>query len=309
MEIAHLPLPANRSAAGRGGLAGRRRGGHGDAAATFGELLQGREPGADNDFLVTLPITIRSRATFWGFHESPQLYVFPACKVKSWLAARLFLERHGIRVGGILRVVSGVAEGKGLASSSADVVASLRALADACAIAMSTDELLDIVRQIEPTDGVMYEEAVAFFHRRVELRHVIGALPRLCILAVDEGGMIDTISYNRQVFDFSPDEMEKYAELLQEITSAIRERDVRKIGRLATASTRLHQRRNYKHSLEKIESIMRHHGADGIVNCHSGTFIGLCFDMSAPDALERTLHAQQCMERELGRPTHRFFSK
>ncbi len=309
MEIAHPPLPRNRPETGRPRLVDGRRGGRGDAAATFGELLQGREPGADNDFLVTLPITIRSRATFWRFHESPQLYVFPSCKLKSRLAVRLFLDRHGVAGGGILRVVSGVAEGKGLASSSADVVASLRAVSDACGIALATDELLDIVRQIEPTDGVMYDEAVAFFHRRVELRHVIGALPRLCILAVDEGGTIDTVSYNRQNFEFSEDEMQRYSELLSEMTSAIRERDVKRIGRLATASTRLHQRRNYKQSFEKIETIMRNHGADGIVNCHSGTFIGLCFDMSAPDALERALHAQQCMERELGRPTHRFFSK
>jgi uncharacterized protein involved in propanediol utilization len=309
MELARPPFPTGRPGAAPALPRGRTPGLGGAASATFGELVQGREPGEDNDFLVTLPITIESTARFHPFSDSRQLYVFPRGKTKSLRAARLFLERYGLPPGGILCVESGVAEGKGLASSSADLVATLRALANRFGVEMETEEMLDIIRQIEPTDGVMYEEAVAFFHRRVELRHVIGRLPRLCILAIDEGGTIDTISYNRQRFEFDGEEMNSYADILEGVTQAIRERRVRDIGRYATASTRLHQKRNFKSSFEKLERIMENHDADGIVNCHSGTFIGLCFDMSAPDALENLRRASECMERELGRDVHRFFSK
>src|SRR5690242_6583544 len=57
------------------------RTGHGQAFGTFGELLQGRLPGGD-DFLVTLPITLRSTAWFRLDPAGP-LRVSPSHKLKS----------------------------------------------------------------------------------------------------------------------------------------------------------------------------------------------------------------------------------
>lgn len=281
----------------------------GVAPATFGELVQGREPLAGDDFLITLPISDSSTARFCGFAHSRHVYVFPGRKTKALKAARLFLEKYRIDSGGILQIESGVAEGKGLASSSADVVATLRALADYFRIELSCDDMLGIIRQIEPTDGVMFDETVAFLHRKVELKSVLGKLPKLCILAVDEGGEIDTISYNRKHFHFSDEEKTSYADLISRLSQAVLAKDVGEIGQVATISARLHQKRNYKKHLDILEQLAADVGAAGVVNCHSGTFIGLCFDAGSPDAAGRILSAQRILASKLQHPIHKFYSR
>lgn len=54
---------------------------------------------------------------------------------------------------------------------------------------------------------------------------------------------------------------------------------------------------------------MREVGAHGIVNCHSGTFIGLCFDASGPDALDTIARAERTLRDALGQPISRFFTR
>ncbi|AJX33255.1 kinase [Burkholderia oklahomensis] len=281
----------------------------GNAPATFGELVQGREPVSGDDFLITLPITLTSTARFCRFRHSDRLYVFPASKRKSLKAATLFFDRFGIRTGGVLQICSDVSEGKGLASSSSDIVATLRALAVCFEIPLSPDDMCAIIREIEPTDGVMFDESVAFFHRRVELGKVMGKLPKICILAIDEGGTIDTVEYNGHRFEFSRDEADQYAALLADVDAAISRSDVRQIGRAATLSAQMHQKRNPKRTLRQLEALMREVGADGIVNCHSGTFIGLCFDASHPDALDTIAHAERTLRDALRQPISRFFTR
>ncbi|MDA0562190.1 kinase [Burkholderia pseudomallei] len=281
----------------------------GRAPATFGELVQGREPASGDDFLITLPITLSSTARFCRFRDSDRLYVFPASKKKSLKAAALFLERFGILTGGVLQICSDVSEGKGLASSSSDIVATLRALAACFDIPLSPADMCAIIREIEPTDGVMFDESVAFFHRRVELGKVMGRLPKICILAIDEGGTIDTVEYNCHRFEFSHEEADQYAALLADVDAAISRSDVRQIGRAATLSAQMHQKRNPKRTLRQLEALMREVGAHGIVNCHSGTFIGLCFDASGPDALDTIARAERTLRDALGQPISRFFTR
>jgi len=280
----------------------------GTAPATFGELLQGREPLADDDFLVTLPISELSKVKFCGFGKSKNLYVFPKRKTKALQAARLLLKKYQIETGGVLQIENAVSEGKGLASSSADIVATLRAVATYFQIDISCDDMLEIIRNIEPSDGVMFDHVVSFLHRKVELKEVFGKLPKLCILAVDEGGEIDTISYNRQIFHFSSEEKSDYARLSSLLADAITKKDVNEIGRITTISAKLHQKRNHKRSLNILEGLLAEVGAAGVVNCHSGTFIGLCFDASTPESLVKILNAQHILTAKLQQPIYKFFS-
>jgi hypothetical protein len=46
-----------------------------------------------------------------------------------------------------------------------------------------------------------------------------------------------------------------------------------------------------------------------VVNCHSGTFIGLCFDSAGNQALDRIAHAQKLLAVEFQQPVYRFFSR
>lgn len=280
----------------------------GSAPSTFGEIIQGREAASGDDFLVTLPITLRSVAYFMGFQSSAQIYISPRTKTKSRKAARLLLDHFGRSQGGVLHINSSVAEGKGLASSSADIVATLRAVAAYLEQELTTETALSIIRKIEPTDGVMYEEAVAFYHRKVELKSLIGPLPPICILAIDEGGTLDTLSYNAAPHTYCVADVEAYSTMLNDLVLAIKAGNVAQIGRLATSSARLNQHRNPKRFLQTLEACAAEFGAAGLVNCHSGTLIGLCFDTMSANSIDHINKAERYLKQTLDVSTQRFFT-
>ncbi|AGM07906.1 hypothetical protein [Amycolatopsis keratiniphila] len=265
-------------------VAGRdlnRRTAEGTAFGTFGELLQGAidEPGVD--FLVTLPITLSATASFEHDPAGTELWVQPSHKVKSRLLAQRMLQRWGAVPSGTLRLTGNLPEGKGLASSSADLVATARAVAAVFGKWISGADIEDLIRGIEPSDGVMHHGVVAFHHRRTELRRPLGTLPPLAIVAVDEGGMVDTIEFNQVRKPYTAEDRHEYGLLLDRLTRAIGERDLRAVGEVATRSAVLNQRLRAKRSLGDMVDLCARVGGLGVVVAHSGTMVGILLDEGA----------------------------
>lgn len=276
-------------------LAVRRTGpdvrtGAGTAYGTFGELLQGALPGGV-DFLVTLPITRRSLVRFRHDPDGP-LRVFPAHKAKSLRLARAMLEAHGGGVGGMLVLDSDLPVGKGLASSSADLVATARAVARGLGLDDSPESVEAWLRPIEPTDGVMYPGIVVFEHRAVRLRAALGALPPMTIVAVDEGGLIDTVAFNRRPKHFSKSETAEYSHLVATLGTAVRDRDLAAVGAVATRSAQLNQRLAPKRNLAAMREAAERIGALGVACAHSGTMLGLLLDDGDPRHRQRLAAAR-----------------
>ena len=249
--------------------------GTGRSNATFGELLQGALGDDGGDFMVTLPIAMWSSATFEYDPTETGLCVYPPTKKKSARLARLILTHFGRSARGRLSITSRVPEGKGLASSSADLVATARAVSDAVGRPLPQQKLLEFLRSIEPSDGVMYRGSVLFFHRQVQFGRSLGSLPRLRILAIDEGGEIDTITYNEQRRAVSREEAGEYACLLKRMESAFDARDFAEVGRVATRSAVMNQARNPKKNLDAVIDIAERFGALGVAVTHSGPCLGV----------------------------------
>jgi uncharacterized protein involved in propanediol utilization len=259
--------------------------GVGDACGSFGELLQGRLPGGA-DFLVTFPITRCSRAWF-RFDLAGPLRVFPSDKVKSLSLAEAMLADCGLGGGGVLVLDSSLPVGKGLASSSADLVATARAVGGVLGLDTSPEAVQRWLRPIEPTDGVMYPGIVAFEHRSVRLRSALGTLPALKVVAVDEGGQFDTVAFNRQPTCYTSSEVAEYATLLQTLADAVRSADLAAVGAIATRSAVLNQRHAPKRNLDAMLHIARDAGALGVVCTHSGTMLGILLAEGATDHRRR----------------------
>lgn len=252
----------------------RGRMGTGTANGTFGELLQGVHADNDLDFLVTFPIDQGSRVTLRP-DSSNVLKVVPCFKQKSVQLAACLLEHFDLPSGGTLTIESDLPVGKGLASSSADLLATARAIESCYEIKIPVSFLQSLMAKIEPTDGVMYPEVVSFYHRKVELHQIFGFIPRLTVVAIDEGGEVDTIEYNNCRIPYTSAEKLEYIRLLECLKQAVQMKDVQTIGQVATRSTMMNQSRNKKHSLQYLLELSREHDALGVVNAHSGTFIGL----------------------------------
>jgi len=235
-----------------------------------------REINDDDHFMVTLPIQKFSKVVFTPDSSSNGITVSPTHKTKSRELVQKLVECYGL-CGGHLTIESELPEGKGMASSSADLVAATRAFESTLGRAIPTQLILGFLRSIEPSDGVMYSEFVTFFHRKVELCRRLGSPSRLKVVAVDEGGQVDTIEYNQRNRLFTDSECSEYAELLQTMEEAILGNDLVSLGRVATRSAILNQRRNPKRHLDRIIEIGKEVQALGVVVTHSGPCLGLLF--------------------------------
>jgi L-threonine kinase len=249
--------------------------GTGKAFGTFGELLQGRLWHEKRDFLVTLPIARYSYATFVADTSHTGITVFPPYKGKSKTLASMILQHYDLPCNGKLTIHSELPAGKGLASSSADLVATARSICSCFHIKIPLPLLATLMCKIEPSDGVMYSGVVSFYHRQGCLREFLGFLPPMTIVGIDEGGEMDTIQFNQRPKFFTSDEEMEYHHLLKTLSTAIRRQNVHTIGQVATRSALLNQRLNPKRMLNDVLAICKEIEGLGVVVTHSGTCLGI----------------------------------
>ncbi|SBT65701.1 threonine kinase [Micromonospora sediminicola] len=262
---------------------GTSRVGVGTAHGTFGELLQGALPGpgeADGEgrFLVTLPVARWSSARFELQAPGTGLTVSPSHKTKATALATALLTELGHPVAGSLVLTSTIPEGKGLASSSADLVATARAVTAVLERSVPARRLGAMLAAIEPTDGVMYPGVVAFDHRRGAHLRTLGHLPALQVVAVDQGGQVDTVAFNRRCAAYGASERRHYERLLGELARAVAAGDLAAVGAVSTESAALNQSRMPNRNFVALRDICRLVGGLGLVACHSGTMIGILLD-------------------------------
>ncbi|TIV56421.1 hypothetical protein [Mesorhizobium sp.] len=252
---------------------------------TFGELLQGQvsiDSTRDSHFLVTMPIALFARAHFMSIPGTRSVTVYPSHKVKAKQLAERLASALGVS-GGTLLLQSELPEGKGLASSSADLVAAARSIAACFNRRVHTSLIEQVMAEIEPSDGVMYPGVVAYNQRSCQLFSFLGQIPPLAIIGIDEGGTVETVDYDQRRGNISASQRDQYQELLERTCLAIPRGDTAVIGEVATTSALLHQERApKKHLNSMLKACEDTHGL-GVIVAHSGTMIGILLDRMAPD--------------------------
>jgi L-threonine kinase len=160
------------------------------------------------------------------------------------------------------------------------MVAALRSIECYCKSCFESKEVDKILRLIEPSDGLLYPGSNLYYHRKCEFGLHLGVLPRLPILSIDFGGVIDTIAYNKKNIERSFDLQLEYQALLEQLYQAFQTQDIVAIGAIATKSAILNQEFHYKKELLFCIDLAKKHNAYGIVNTHSGTCLGFLLDAS-----------------------------
>ncbi|WP_416971066.1 kinase [Streptomyces sp. 4F14] len=270
--------------------------GTGRAHGTFGELLQGVLAENGLDFLVTFPVSLSSRADFHLVEGAGEVTVRPPHKRKAQALARRILRDHQVAGGGLLTLISSIPEGKGLASSSADLVATAHAVGDALGVRFTESEIETLLRDVEPSDGVMYEGVVAFYHRQVRLKERLGFLPPLTIVAHDIGGTVDTVLFNRSPKPFDAADREEYSGLLDELREALLHGDLETVGKVSTRSARKNAKIVTRDHADDILRICHEVEGLGLVLAHSGTNLGILLRDDVSDHQDRLAHARKSCE-------------
>lgn len=280
--------------------------GRGTATAHHGEILQGvfeDPPGRLRRALVSLGCALfRSEACF-AADTSGSVKVRPTWKVKARCAAELTLATCGARMGGLLTIRSNTPRGWGLGSSTSDVLAAIRAVADllGCYIPETTVARLAVGAETASDPTMFGDRAVLFAHREGKIIEDFGGtLPPLDVLGFNtdpSGAGIDTLRFPRARYTWW--EIEAFRPLLGLLRNAIQARDARLCGRVASASARLNQRHLATPHLDRLERLVEATGAVGFQVAHSGTIAGLLFDGRGTD-LDARFELGRAVLRDLG---------
>jgi L-threonine kinase len=245
----------------------------GKAFGSFGEIVQGRLSDG-RDFLVTLPIELWSRCELICTPIAGPL-VIDCDLAKSRALVGLVLKELGIDAGFHISCAftRSIPIGKGLSSSTADMLAALRAVQDVFGFLFTEEFISRLFAEVEPHDALHYDASTAYNHRRGTLIRAFGYIPSFTIVAVDHGGAVDTVLYNQTV-SFSTSETERYDELFGRLERAFERRQDKSIAECATESARMHADRRGDAALQKAVRLAGPLGCLGVVAAHSGTCAG-----------------------------------
>jgi len=273
----------------------------GYATAHHGEIFQGvvrTESGRLRRVLCSLPCSgLGSKATF-HLDDSGTVTVTPAWKTKAQNAARLALEwAHRPELGGALEVRSDIPPGWGLGSSTSDVIATIRAVLSVLQLDVRDQSIAGLAVKAERAcDSTIFSNAaVLFAHREGEVVEFLGGqLPELVVLGfnTDPGHAgVDTLGFPPA--RYGPNEISRFADLLELLRRSIRDEDIHALGQVATGCARINQAHLPKPRFDRIEEVVRRVGALGVQVAHTGTVVGLLFDPRDAQTGGRVEHARE----------------
>lgn len=269
------------------------RTGVGTAIGHHGELLQGVFEGPVGRLhrgLVTLPLaSLRAKATFTCTATSV-LTVRPCDKVKAGLAAQKTLDHLGVAEGGVLHIESDIPVGHGYGSSTADVVAAIRAVAAAHTAQLQPSRISRLaVAAEQASDAIAFNEHAVLFAQRegVVLEDFGGSLPPMLLVGFKPTGGLPIDTLHLPPARYNSIEIQQFRVLRALVAHAVRYQDPRNLGRAATASALLNQRHLPKPDLERVIEIAEGAGACGVQVAHSGSLLGIIFDLAGTNVRQR----------------------
>lgn len=253
------------------------------APGSCGELVQGLLQG--HNFLITCPISWYSsvRVILDPKQEQPPQVAFH----KTQLAIKKTLEYFKQDKNFTFTIKSTLPQGKGMASSSADIAAACVATARALHKKITPKEIERIALSIEPTDGIFYKGIVAFGHLNGHPNEYLGEALPLQILVFDTGSSVDTLTFNKRtdlrvLNQLNSPQIKTAYELVK---TGLQTNNPMLVGQGATISAFANQSILPKPHLQKINKIAMNNGALGINIAHSGTVIGLLFAQVLPSTV------------------------
>lgn len=247
-----------------------------------GELVQGTAAGVP--FLVTCPVNLYTRVII---SNGPQRLSGLGSKAQA--ALHRTLDYLGMdRFPFAMDLQSQLPCGKGMASSSADIAAVCLGTAAALGKTLTPEETARIAAGIEPTDGVFFNGIVKINHMTGECQERLGVFPRLRIVVLDTGGVVDTLAFHAK------NDLQRLSRRHEQETAAALELlrlpcTPQRIAAAATKSALANQCILEKKALEGLVEFVLAHGALGVNAAHSGTILGVLF---APETSSEVLADQ-----------------
>jgi len=255
-----------------------------------GELIQGFIRG--RELLVSYPINLFSEVTLTETSHD--------CKHQGAVKARMALEKsfeffnlpveytYNIKI----HINSSIPVGKGMASSTADIGAVIKAAAFLAGKSITVDELVDIAVSIEPTDSVLFEGLTLFDPLNGGVREHLGDVPSLDVLVLEPEETLDTLEFRKKDYsEIKKKNQGKIEHALELLKEGLKTGNTTLIGKAATISSVANDEVLKKPNLKAIIDCAVKAGAVGVNVAHSGTVIGILIDRAytTPDKVKASL--------------------
>lgn len=245
---------------------------------TCGEWVQGARAGVP--FLVDCPINRFSEATVRLSTRSSHWQV-PRGKDKVDQVLKLIIAEQGLTgFSGQVTFSSELPSGKGMASSTADIVAAAAATLTAIGETPDPEKLARWALEVEPSDSVMFPGITEINHVHGDYYRVLGPAIPAQFLALDWGGFVNTLDFNARQ-DLAahyrrcePEIRQAYDLVWQGVVSE----DLEKLALGSTISARCNSEINPKPQFEKFYTWVRRRGGLGVITAHSGTILAGVFE-------------------------------
>lgn len=260
--------------------------------ATCGELLQGWLAGSEK--LVAYGIDLSSHVTAVLVPNWP---VIPATQVKMYQLCRLLLAYFGQPQAKVeLRRQSEIPLGKGMASSTADLVATCRAVAHLFGHSLSAAAITQFCVQVEASDASAYlaQGLTVIDARSGQVYWQTNWRPQFASLILEPHTQLPTALVHRQLTVLQlKQQATEFARTYQTFTTAVQMHSLELLGTAAIQSACLRQRLLPKPYFTVIQRFVQTHALLGLNVAHSGTVLGLMFDPSRISAVNLLQQVRQ----------------
>ena len=270
--------------------------GRGFQDSHWGELIQGPVDyqGDIHTALITLPRTDRfATAKFQPFAGSG-VCVNPIWKSKAKYAAEAVLDRAGRHdIAGQLVVMNNILENGGGGSSTADIIAAIRATTDAINFEMSDETIQHLCWEIEgASDPLALMEQCGTVVYGSRCGQIIQQLaeplpPMVCLGFVsspDETVLTESLVGHE---GYTTTEVQTFVGVVDDAERGIALRRADLVAKAATKSARLNQFRLETRNFDELVRLSSKCGALGLGVSHSGVVAAAIFDPRTPDLAQR----------------------
>jgi L-threonine kinase len=186
-----------------------------------------------------------------------------------------------------LQIESDIPIEKGMASSTADIAATVGATAKLIGKTLRVDEMAKICTQIEPTDSTIFDTLTLFDHLKGIRIKSFDWFPNLDVLVLESPKSLNKQQFRKKDYkllrNMNQPKVEKAYETFE---LAYEKKDFSLLGKAATISALANQNILYKEKLEELIDLSLKLGCFGVNVAHSGTVLGIIFEKSKVDGKE-----------------------
>lgn len=255
---------------------------YGVCPASCGEFVQGV---LDNEeYLSSYAINLFSVATLEEGKE-----VIHTGPTKSRKAMELVFEKFNIPVDESkkisLNINSQIPIGKGMASSTADIGATINATLSMLGKTLTGEEISKLAVKIEATDSLLLNRHSIFNPLTADIKKYMGGISNAKVVILEPDDILDTKSI-RMTPNYRMYKMQN-KEIIRESFSLLDEglakNDLSLVGKACTYSSLANENIHKKPFLKEIIEISDKFGCYGVNIAHSGTVIGILMDKQMDD--------------------------